>query len=169
MLRTDKTMSKPDDPEGPTDKPPVRPNATIQLDAVNADDIELRDQSVRDLAAATSRSKPPPLPPELPAISAPAPAAVPAPTPASVSAPPAPRKSGGMNAAYVVGFVVLLVAAIYGGLKFGGVVGSSPAPSAASAAAAPAPTRAVDTSSQPAAATASSAPATITIPTIEVR
>lgn len=167
MLRPDKTMSKPDDPEGPTDKPPVRPNATIQLDAVNADDIELRDQSVRDLAAATSRSKPPPLPPELPAISAPAPAPAAAPSP--VSAAPAPPKGGGMNALYVVGFVVLLVAAIYGGLKFGGVVGSSPAPSAASAAAAPTPTRAVDTSAQPSAATASSAPATITIPTIEVR
>ena len=90
MLRPDKTMSKPDDPEGPTDKPPVRPNATIQLDAVNADDIELRDQSVRDLAAATSRSKPPPLPPELPAISAPAPAPAAAPSP--VSAAPAPPK-----------------------------------------------------------------------------
>jgi hypothetical protein len=94
------------------------PNATIQLDAMEAlDQILVDDPRVSPSAApTTSRHAPPPLPPSMP--------------PLAETMRSAEKSRGGVKTiAYVAGFVALLVLAIAGGLAVGGV-GRSPAPAA---------------------------------------
>lgn len=152
-------MSTTDDPP-----PPPHANATIQLDALDANEVQLESS---DSAGASGHVKPPPLPVE--ALSPPsAPVAPPLSAPvAPPLAAPVPRRSS-KAVLYAVGFLLLLGAAIYGGLHVGRVARTAPAPSAI-VSVAPAPPAASPPATTPPATTASEAPATITIPTIEVR
>lgn len=147
-------MSRPDDP------PPPHVNATIQLDALDANLVELESG---DAIGVSGSVKPPPLPPEAlapPPPEALAPQFLPGSSPVPAPAPLRSRKT----AFYALGFVLLLGAAIYGGLRVGAFAHTAPAPKAIASVAPPAPTA----SASPA-ASASEVPQTITIPTIEVR
>jgi hypothetical protein len=134
-----------------TDKREPNPNATIQLDAVNADDVELEDQGMGTTSEepvhgpSKSRVTPPPLPPGL---------SQPPPVIATVTPP---QKSRAL--VYGVAFVVLLVVMITLGVKVGGSLRPSTPPAASSQAASPTPTNSV----QP-----TPTKQTITIPTIEM-
>jgi hypothetical protein len=76
-----------------------------------------------------------------------------------------------MTALYVVGFVILLGAAIYGGLKVGGVANTAPAPtqSAQASAARTSPPPAITPAETAQPAASSTETKTITIPTVEMR
>lgn len=132
-----------------SDKDP-QADRTIQLDQIDPAQIELESQ--RDVTR--GRVTPPPLPPEALVPSKP-------PLPA-VSATP-PKASKAKSIALVGVFVVLLVLAIFGGLKMGDL--AHPAPSATVVSAPPA---SATVSTPP--PSASTAPIqTITIQPIEVR
>jgi hypothetical protein len=143
-------MKKPDEPN---------PNATIQLDSMKADDVQLVDNEAADAPASSPSSSeaarpkttPPPLPPE---ASIPPPSFPPPQRPASVPAAP-PKKT---RNPLVIGalFAVLLVVAITVGVKVGHALrGQPPVASAA-----------------PSASTTASAATephrTLTMPTIEM-
>jgi hypothetical protein len=143
-----------------SDDRPKKPDATIQLDQVDADQISLIDseQPVRHVT-------PPPLPPEelLRASGAP-PAGSHAPPRPSAPAP-APR-SMGKTVGLVAVFVVLIVVAIVGGLHVGGLARGTAPSASLSVAAAPVPTP----KPTPTPSASASAPVNeITIPTIEMR
>ena len=98
-----------------SDKRPADPNATIQIDLshIQLEDIALPGAAVK--AERVSRSEPPPLPPGS----------------STVSTLPAAPANRGKTIAMGVLFVVLLVAAIVGGLRVGARVrGVSPGESA---------------------------------------
>jgi hypothetical protein len=137
-------MKKPDD---------ANPNATIQLDRMNADDVQIVDDATDEApeagdaaAAATGRSLPPPLP-----MAASMPPAAAQPPTQAPAAPPGKARNP-----LVIGvlFVVLLGVAITVGVKVGHALRNQP-PVASASPSAPS-------------ASAVARPQTITMPTIEM-
>jgi hypothetical protein len=119
-------------------KEDYNPSATIQLDVR---DLQLQDPSAPDVNEQARRTAPPPLPPS--AFAPPAP----------VVAPVAPRARSNKPLVYGAVFVVLLAAAIFGGVKVGFAL-RAPAPRASASSAPPPPA-------------ASAEGAIISIPTVE--
>jgi hypothetical protein len=130
------------------DGQPRNPNATMHIDAADAEMLDLDDAS----APMIRRSLPPPLPPEaflpLPAV--------------PVAVAPAPARGLGRGA--LIGLAVASVLGIGGGLKFGLAVlrpASAVAPAAASVQAAPSSAAAVRVAP-------SSAPTTMQMPAVDL-
>lgn len=135
----------------------VDPNATIQIDKIDALELvqleeaaEARAEEARPSLPVSRRTAPPPLPVSSPPASAsPDPAGVPG---VAASLAPGARKStvppgsSSRLAVYGVVFVVLLAGAIFGGLFAGRLIRGTPPPAQA-AAAAPAPPAAAPTGS----------------------
>lgn len=142
-----------------TDKPKYLANATIQIDLAQ---VQLVDPDAPPLGA-DDRKAPPPLPPGAAAMAVPGTGGASG-TAAIPAAAPAEPRNVGKTVALVAMFVVLIGAAVAGGLFVGTRVRGTPAaPSAAALPAAPPVTSAA------AAPTPSASAETLTIPTIEMR
>jgi hypothetical protein len=116
-----------------SDKRKIEPNATMQIDLSQVQLEDLKPTQQEPLAPRSRRTTPPPLPPEYsrpppppepspptslqPSPIVPPPSALPVVVP-SVAAPSAPRSTGRVFA-LAAAFVVLLAAAITGGLLVG--------------------------------------------------
>jgi hypothetical protein len=148
----------------------VDPNATIQLDAIDALDLvkleeeaEARKESNRP--PVSRRTAPPPLPPSSLAPSSLAPST--SPPAAGTTIPPA-RKSTlpppARSAALGVVFLVLLGVAIFGGLFAGRLLRGAPAPQASATAEPPA----TPASPNAGAAAPSASASPLTMPEVEI-
>jgi hypothetical protein len=126
------------------------PNATIQLDALDPGELEDAIPAARESSVSGARKGPPPLPPQ--------PMAAPG---MPAAGPPAPA-SAGKKVGLVALFVVLLAAAITGGL----LVGTRVRPTTAQTT--PQQQPAAPPSQSPSASAAPTAE-TLTIPTIEMK
>lgn len=142
------------------DKRKPDPNATIQID-LDALDQVLANPPVSERAVGASvRSAPPPLPPEHRVSNVPASHTLP-----SVTLPP--PASAGKKIVFGALFVLLLVAAIVGGLRVGGVGrgGAVTTPSASTIA----PVASAPPSVAPSAVAPSSSENLLVIPPTEIR
>jgi hypothetical protein len=146
-------------------KEDFNPNATIQLDQVDADEVVFNDPGFaarppQSRPPQSRRTAPPPLPPSTFPPSSIAPHVA---RPSEAPAPP-PRSTARVLA-YGVGFVLMLAVAIFAGARFGlraRRMNAAAIPSASAVPAAPAP----PASSAP--SKAASEPI-MTIPTVEIR